>query len=142
MRSRLLVGPLLLAVMAAFLVVINPVVAEAAIARCEVTAKEPRRVTPTDPGGYIEGYLTCDPTILPERFSHTVCLQVKRGSRFIDIHCCRVIAQRVSDTPWLMCGEDGRLLPGTHRYRTRASTVRPSNGNGETDYSTTRKFTT
>jgi hypothetical protein len=141
MRFRLLIGPLLFAVMTGILHVINPVVAEAAIARCEVTAKEPRRATPTDPEAYIEGTLTCERAILPERFTHTICLQAKKGTRYVDVHCCRLLGSRVSTTPWLMCGEPGRLLPGTHRYRTRASTVRQSNGNRETDYSTTRRFT-
>jgi hypothetical protein len=123
------------------LLVVTPTAAEAGIARCEVTAREPRGISSEPTSVYVEGFLSCDPAILAERFTHTVCLQVERGSRFVDVDCCRIIAQRVSRTPWLMCGEDKQTLPGTHRYRTRATTARRSNGNAETDYSTTRKFT-
>jgi hypothetical protein len=135
MRSKVLVGQsLLLAAVAGFLSVTNPVAAEAAIARCEVTAVEPRGIA-GDPEAYVEGWSACDRAILPERFDHAVCLQAKKGRRFVDIHCCRVFNTRVNAKPWLMCGEGGPLLEGTHQYRTRARAVRLSNGHGETDYS-------
>lgn len=79
MRSKLLVGQLFLAVVAGFLLVTNPIVAEAAIRRCEVTAKQPRQVTPTEASAAIEGHLACDQSILPERFTNTVCLQAKKA---------------------------------------------------------------
>lgn len=140
MLMRLLTGPVLLSFIAGLLLV-APAPAQAGIARCEVRAFEPRRATPTDPEAGIEGTLTCDPDALPSRFTHTVCLQVKKGERFVDAGCCRVIEVRVSTTPWNMCAESWPLLAGTHKYRTRARAVRLSTGSAETDYSPSRTFT-
>jgi hypothetical protein len=134
MRSKLSMG-FVLAVVVGLLLVTNPVVADAAMARCDVTANPPRRSTPTEPEAYVEGWLTCDPAILPDTFNNTVCLQAKKGNSFVDIHCCRIPNTTVDSTPWLMCGEGGLLLPGKHQYRTRARAFRISTGRGETHYS-------
>ena len=110
MRSKLLVGQLLLAVVAGVLIVANPVVADAAtMARCEVKARQPRqRCAPISAA--TEGSMVCDPAILPERFNNTVCLQAKRGSRFSMSNAARIPNTRVDSTTWLMCAE-GRATP-------------------------------
>jgi hypothetical protein len=108
--------------------------------RCDVEAIRPRRF-PMNPEAYVEGWLTCDPAILPETFNNTVCLQVKKGGSFVDNGCCKIPKTTVSTTPWLMCGEPWALLQGTHKYRTRARAFRPSTSQGETDYSPAVTFT-
>jgi hypothetical protein len=139
MRSKLVFAGLL-AVVASFLVVINPVVlnpgvAEAAIRRCDVTANPPRRATPTDPEVAYEGWLSCDPAILPETFNNTVCVQARTGSSFVDIQCVKVPRTTVSSTPWLMAAESWPLLDGTYEYRTRARAFRVATGTVETHFS-------
>ena len=139
MRSKLVFAGLL-AVVASFLVVINPVVitpgvADAAIKRCDVTANPPRRATPTDPEVAYEAWLTCDPAILPETFNNTVCVQAKTGSSFVSINCVKIPKTAVSSTPWLMAAESWPLLDGTYEYRTRARAFRVANGTVEVHFS-------
>ena len=168
MRSHLFVG--FLAVVLGFMLVTNPVTAEAAkemtgkdivngsgrddavtssgadkavlfkMSRCDVTAIRPER-SPAETEAYIEGFLTCDSAILPEVFNNTVCLQVKKNGSFVDNGCCRIPKTTVSTTPWLMCGEPWALVDGTHKYRTKARAFRPATGKGETDYSPAISFT-
>jgi hypothetical protein len=162
MRSNLFVG--FLAAVVGFMLVTNPVTAEAAkqmtgkdikngtargeafvssgfhkavlfeMTRCDVEAVRPQGF-PMNPEAFIEASLTCDPAILPEIFNNTVCLQVKKGGTFVDNGCCKIPKTTVSTSPWLMCGEAHALLQGTHKYRTRARAFRPATGKGETDYS-------
>ncbi len=134
MRWRLFACEALVALVTCSLLVGSPAPARA-IARCDVTAAEPRRLSPTDSDAHVEAHLTCDRAVLTERFTNAVCLQIKKGKRFVDHECCKVINTRVSTRPWLMCGEAWPLRAGTHQYRTRARANRLSTGTREVDYS-------
>ena len=135
MRATVFVGFLSLVV--GFLVVTNPVGANAAMARCDVHTLPPHTFTSTDERAGIEGWLTCDSAILPETFKNgVVCLQAKTaGGSFVDIHCCRIVQFTMGSTPWNICAEDGPLFTGKHRYRTKARAFRPTTGRAETNYS-------